>query len=463
MTSKHKKSIDIKRYKYRREWNVGIVLFIVVLIYLVVTVFTYATGKKISAYEVRRGSIVKDNSYTGLILREETVINSETDGYINYYQNENTKVKKGANIYALSSEKLNFQTENTEEESSLVLSEDAQNNLTLKIQEFSENYDAQKFSSVYSLKNEIDTSLQNAGSQTKTAQLDSVIAASGQEVSSFSTAEDGVVVMTIDGYEALTKETFTEEVFDRTSYESLKLQDQMKVEAGGPAYKLITSEYWSVLVKLDEDTAKELKDTQSIKTRIDKDSETMWADFSIIEKDGAWYGCLDFDNSMIRYAQDRYLNIELILEDESGLKIPRTSVVEKDFYIIPDIYVTTGGDSSSPGVLVQDEEGKAVFQNITVYDVSDDGKEYYVNVSDFDKGTVLIKPESAETYTMEDTRKLTGVYNINQGYAVFKEVTILCESDEYYIVREGEAYGLNNYDHIVQDGSSMEEDEIVFQ
>ena len=84
-------------------------------------------------------------------------------------------------------------------------------------------------------------------------------------------------------------------------------------------------------------------------------------------------------------------------------------------------------------------------------------------MSDFDKGTVLIKPESAETYTMEDTKKLTGVYNINQGYAVFKEVTILCESDEYYIVREGDAYGLNNYDHIVQDGSSMEEDEIVFQ
>ena len=34
-------------------------------------------------------------------------------------------------------------------------------------------------------------------------------------------------------------------------------------------------------------------------------------------------GCLDFDKSMIRYADKRYLNVELILEDQSGLKIPK--------------------------------------------------------------------------------------------------------------------------------------------
>ena len=55
----------------------------------------------------------------------------------------------------------------------------------------------------------------------------------------------------------------------------------------------------------------------------------MVADLSVIEKDGAYYGCLDFDNSMIRYADERYLNIELIFEDESRLKIPKSAVVEK--------------------------------------------------------------------------------------------------------------------------------------
>ena len=100
----------------------------------------------------------------------------------------------------------------------------------------------------------------------------------------------------------------------------------MKIEAGDPVYKLVTSEKWSVLVQLDETTAKSLQDVTSMKTRIDKDSETMWADFSIIEKDGAYYGCLDFDNSMIRYAQERYLNMELIFEDETCLLYTSRSV-----------------------------------------------------------------------------------------------------------------------------------------
>ena len=36
---------------------------------------------------------------------------------------------------------------------------------------------------------------------------------------------------------------------------------------------------------------------------------------------------------MIRYAEERFLNIELIMEDESGLKIPKSSVVNEKFFI----------------------------------------------------------------------------------------------------------------------------------
>ena len=64
---------------------------------------------------------------------------------------------------------------------------------------------------------------------------------------------------------------------------------------------------------------------------------------------------------------------------------------------------------------------------------------------------------------MEVTKTRTGVYNINRGYAVFRKVTILCENDEYYIVAEGEDYGLSNYDHIVQDSSSIDQKDVVFE
>lgn len=477
--------IDIKKFRARREMNLGIFLFAIVFIYLAVTVIMYFTGDTVSVYEVREGSIVNDNSYTGLILRQEEAVNAESGGYISYYQNGNSKVKTGMPVYAISDRKLDTEAVSSAAEDSsggsAALNSEVQAGIIYQMQSFNENYDPDDFSTVYSLKNEITAALQDAFSATRTEQLATVIAASSLEVSTYTAPRDGIIAFTVDGMEPLTKDTFTAEDFDRTSYEGKILEDQMKLSAGSPAYRLITSEDWSVIVQLDRETAEQFKEkiaaangtskksaeaagesqSMSIKVRIDKDSETMWADFSILSRDGDYYGCLDLDNSMIRYAEERYLNIELILEDESGLKIPRSSVIEEKFYVIPEDYITTGGNSSSDGVMVRQEDGSAVFQAVNIYDSSEE--EVCVSRQDLSEGDILIRPESNDTYTVGKTRSLQGVYNINKGYAVFKKVDILCENDEYYIVKEGDSYGLYNYDHIVQDGSSVSPEEVVFQ
>lgn len=464
MTSQKNKSVSIKKYRKKREINLGIILFSIVFIYLIVTVLLYFTGDNISAYEVREGSIVRDDSYTGLILREETAVTADADGYISYYQNENSKVKAGTNIYALSQQPLDTEENVSADNQNSGVSQETLSGIIFQMQSFNENYRPADFSSVYSLKNEINTSLQDSYSETRMAHLGAVIEASGQEVASYTTPRDGIVAFTVDGYESLTKEDISAENFDNTEYESTVLSDQMKISAGDPVYRLITSEDWSVIVPLDKETAEQHIDDEiaSVKVRIDKDSETMRAALSIEEKDGVYYGCLDFDNSMIRYAEDRFLNVELILEDESGLKIPKSSVVEEKFYVVPEDYITTGGNSSSEGVMIQSESGGVEFTPVEIYDESDEG-EVCISREDLRYGDVLVMPESSETYTVGKTKDLQGVYNINKGYAVFKKVSILCENDEYYIVREGESYGLYNYDHIVQNGSSVSPDEVVFQ
>lgn len=463
MISKKTKSVSIKKYKNKREMNLGIFLFAIVFIYLIITIVMYFSGDSISVYEVREGSIVKDNTYTGLVIREEQVVNAEADGYVCYYQNENSKVKAGMYIYALSPMKLDTQIIDSEGSSSLSLNSEIQSGINYQIQNFNENYSEDKFSAVYSLKNEINSSLQDAFSLTRMDQLGEAIAASGLEVSSYTAQTDGILTFTVDGYESLSKDTFTQENFDRSKYESTVLADQMAIASGDPVYRLITSEDWSVIVPLDKETAEQLRadEVSSIKVRIDKDSETLWGELTILEKEENYYGCLDFDNSMIRYAQERYLNIELILEDESGLKIPKSAVVEEKFYAIPKEYITEGGNSSSSGVMVKKNNGNGEFKELNIYDESEE--EVYISRDSMPEGTVLMKPESSETYTVGKTKQLQGVYNVNKGYAVFKKVSILCENDEYYIVQEGENYGLSNYDHIVQEGNSVSQDEVVFQ
>ena len=461
---KNNKSVSIKKYRRRLDFNVGILLFAVVLIYLFINVISYLGRDRISVYEVRKGSIVRDNSYTGLIIREETAVNADADGYVSYYQNENSKVKAGTNIYALSAEMLNTESGTADVSGGVAVNPELQSGITLQLQSFNENYDPNDFSQIYSLKNNINISLQDLYSMTRTQQLDAVIASSGISVTPYATPRDGIVAFTVDGYEGLTKDTFTPEHFDLTEYEATVLEDQMQIHAGDPVYRLITNEKWSVIVPLDEATAGDLaaEEVSSIRVRVDKDSESMWADLTLIEKDGECYGCLDFDNSMIRYAEDRFLNVELILEDESGLKIPKSAVVDQKFYVIPEEYLTAGGNSSSRGVMVRKDSGSIEFCPVDIYDEGDDG-EVCISRDELKEGMTILKPDSDETYTIGKTKTLQGVYNINKGYAVFKKVKILCENDEYYIVAEGEDYSLSNFDHIVQNGRSVNADEVVFQ
>lgn len=458
MSNKRKNSVDFIRYRSKREMNIGIILFSVIFVYLLITIFTYATSKRISVYEVRKGSIVKDNSYTGLIIREEQVISAEDSGYVSYFQDENSKVKTGSNIYALSAHALDTEAV-AKDTADLAVSTEIVENVVLKIQNANQSYNAQKFSNVYTTKNEIDTTLQGATNVTKTTKLDAVIASEKSGVKTYQSVRDGIVSLTLDGYEILTEDQITEKNFDYSNYEVTQLNDQMQVSSGDPVYKLITEENWKVYIQLTEDRAEELEELTSIKTKIDKDNETIWANFSIIKKGNDYYGCLEYDNSMIRYSKERYLNIELILQDQKGLKIPKSSVIEKDFFIVPKEYLMESGALN--GVLVQ-KNNEAIFQSADIYAVSEDGY-LYLDSRKFKEDMILIKPESTETYTLKTKRSLNGVYNINKGYAVFRTIDILCENDEYYIVGEGTEYGLSNYDHIVQDGNKVKEDEVVFQ
>ena len=236
---------------------------------------------------------------------------------------------------------------------------------------------------------------------------------------------DGVVVYTIDGYESLTKDDVTTDILEKKNYESTTLSNDTLVNSGDPVYKLIMSDDWTVVIELSDTMAQQLAEQSSVKVKFSKDNETTWAALQIYNTKDSNLAYLTFDHSMIRYATERYLDIELILEDESGLKIPKTAVTEKEFYIVPQDYITSGGGSNNTGVLVQGKKNSVEFQEATVYYRDIETDMAYLDMDSFKEGTVLQKPDSGDAYTLSKTAKLSGVYNINKGYAVFRR--FLCE------------------------------------
>ena len=449
---------------YRKKWNIniGVIIFGVIFVYLVVTVLMYATAKHVSSYEVREGSILKDTSYTGLVLREETVIGAEADGYINYFAPEGSKVGRKTNVYSISSEKLDFSgQENTEESEDSGLTSEERDSIIQKAQSFSENFQNNKYEDTYTFKDSIENILSSSTAQSRQAQLSAMIESGQEGLTTYVASDDGIIVYSVDGYEDLAMDQVTADMISRADYQKTELFNNTKVKSGDPAYKLVTNEEWTLVIQLDEEMTKELADTTSVKVRFTKDDQTIWAGFQIYNTEDADLGFLTFDHSMVRYVGERFLDIELILEDETGLKIPKSSVTEKEFYIIPEDYITLGGNSSQSGVLVQSDGEDASFHAVDVYYRDSETGMVYLNMDELKKGDVLIKPDSADTYTISEKASLQGVYNINKGYAEFKPVEILCESEEYYIVESGNDYGLTNYDHIALDGSEIRENELV--
>lgn len=456
---------NIQIYRRKRGTNIGIILFGIIFVYLIVTILAYVTSNHISVYEVREGSILKDTAYTGIVLRQEEIITADADGYINYFVTEGSKVGHQTNVYSISDEKLDLGdfggSGDAQAEGGGELTAEEQSAIVQKAQSFSESYRPEQYGDIYSFKDSIMDVVQTNSAQSRQSKLDALLQDGAQNLSVYPAKDDGIIIYSTDGYEDLTLDQVTEDMIAKTDYENTEFTDNASVHAGDPVYKLITSDEWTLVIELDDELAQELAETTSMKIRFSKDNVTTWANFSIYNTKDSNLGFFTLDHSMIRYATDRFLDIELILEDESGLKIPKSSVTKKDFYAVPQDYLTSGGNSSETGVLVQGKK-TVEFEPVTVYGRDAETDMAYIDANAFDQGTKLVKPDSEDTYTLSETNSLSGVYNVNKGYAIFRQVDILCESDEYYIISSGSDYGLSNYDHIALDSSSVHENDIVF-
>ena len=449
-------SSNIKVYQKKKHLNIGIIIFGVIFIYLVVTVLMYLTEKHISVYEVREGSILKDNSYTGLAIRNETVIRSEDNGYVNYFVSAGSKVGAKTQIYSLSDHKLQFESKSGKSQK---LTSVEQNNIRQKTQTFCENYSDESFGDVYTLKSNISNVLDGKSNQNRQTQLAALTDADTDGLHVFSADSDGIICYYVDGFEKTTADDVTPDMLSKEGYRKKEQKNNTRIKSGTPVYKLIKDDDWTLVIPLTKECAKELKDSSSVHVRFPKDNETMTAAFSMKKVKGSYLGYLAFDSSMVRYAQDRFVDVELILEDQSGLKIPKSAITKKDFYVIPEDYLTQGGNST--GVLIDTGKENAEFQAVDIYYRDTQTGSVYVDPDDFEKNTTLKKAGSSDTYQLSETKQLKGVYNINRGYAVFRQVQILCESDDYYIVQSGNDYGLSNYDHIALTGKDVHEGDVI--
>lgn len=464
--------------------NIGTIMFGILFIYMSFSAILYFTTTHIESYQVTSGPLSRNETYTGLAIREETVCTAPSSGYITYYAREGSKINASGAVYGLSSIKKSTATASLTTEELLKIRSD--------MMSFSKGFNSSKFNNTYSFKYELKGNIlqyaesENSSSAPLTSDeydgsddssedniTNSNVYAGNESICQ--SQSDGIILYSTDNYEGKTIDTVTAEDFDQNSYHETDLKTSDSVQSGDDVYTIITDERWSLLIPLSDKQAEKLKDRSTIRVKFLKDDMTQNGDFSIITIDGGKYGQIDFNKGLIRYASDRFLDIELVTNTVVGLKIPLSSIVTKDFYVVPSRMATTQNNETG-FMLASGNKDSGTFKSVSIYasvedtsvsKLATDGSEdqpmiYYIDKSSFKEGDALIDLDTGEKYIIGETDTLEGVYCINKGYAVFRRIEILDQNEEYAIVSKNTSYGLARYDHVVRNADKVKEEDILY-
>ena len=86
--------------------NIGTVMFGAIFIYMIFSVILYLTASHMESYQVPSGPLSMNETYTGLAIMTENVVQADAGGYVTYYAREGTKINANGAVYGLSSGKI---------------------------------------------------------------------------------------------------------------------------------------------------------------------------------------------------------------------------------------------------------------------------------------------------------------------------------------------------------------------
>ena len=150
---------ELVKYNTSGNFNIGVVIFSIIIIYVIFNVFSYFTKTHIAEYQVQQGTIASNNIYQGIIVRDETVVFAEHDGYINYYVKNASKVSVNDVVYSIDKKGDISKEISKAGNDSDALSKDALSSISLELDSFVKDYNSNQFLQSYTFYNNLNTEI----------------------------------------------------------------------------------------------------------------------------------------------------------------------------------------------------------------------------------------------------------------------------------------------------------------
>lgn len=465
LAGKNTRNNIIKMKKRQNPWT-GIML-ILFSVYIIVLFVQSLNQDNISIYEVTQNKLADDDTIRGVILRDEHLIKAKSSGYINYYVGEGARIGVNTTIYSVDRTGGFNDSLDKEGADNYSLSDEDTKTIRADIAEYRASFNFSDYSGITNFRYNLDNSLLKMTTNGLLKRAKRILKNdSSSSLKMIKSGKTGIISFCSDGLEKLDIDSINQKTFSDTTDKWKQLRQKKEISKGDTAYKLITSDNWSIVIPLTKKQYKKLYDKDSIDVVIKKDNNKFTPSVTTFTEKSKYYAKLEFTKDMINYIDNRYLDIQLEFNEAAGLKIPVSSIIKKKFYMVPEEYITNGGDDGSTGVMLKtyDKHGNQhnTFKKAKVY-YKDEKNRCYIDARLFSVGDIIVADVSANGSELSLTRtaRLDGVYYCNNGYCTFKRIDITYSNSEYAIVPEDAIYGLQIYDHIILNPNLVKEDEII--
>lgn len=490
--------------KKRRYGDGGVIMGIALLfliIYIGGYLYSLFTREAIPETQVVYGSIEPVQVFSGIIVREETVYRSQTEGVVYYYKNNFDKINADGEVCSVQDEKTVAKLTETinslenniisaQENHTAYSAADAEKKsynarISKAVDDAALGVNALDISAMYALTENVNQLLnhrnqvlfsENRGSvKTLSNELAMYQSQLDSAITPVKANKSGIISYKTDGLE----ETLTPERLGHLSQEETQmtvnydeLYSPSVVSAGDPIFKLITSSTWYIAAYLPADqTDGWIKDMQKPIYADDGNGnykELMTRIRTLEKTENGMYVVFECARNMTDYLDCRSVSFKIKKGLTEGLKIPNAAIVEKTLLKIPaGCVVTSDRGATSVFKRVLTSEGVS-FEQVTISVFSSD--EEYVNIiSDYNNvryGDYLLLPDTlGEVAQIELIENIKGVYVTNSGAAVFRKITLsgeVFENMQYTIIDPA----LNPYvkvsDRIVSDAKFVDEKQTVY-
>ena len=424
-----------------------------IFLYFLAYGLAFFFNKSSSFFEVVPGSTASrfDGKYTALILRSESAVDSASTGYVNFFVGDQTPVFVGQQAYLIDkSGELSFRL-NQAAQSTVVLNENDLSLLKDSLYNFKIGFRESDYYETYHFKYQLESQILDLVN-TSIFENNDIKYTGAYNI--YASEYAGIVMHYIDGFESVNVDTFDAASFKKNNYHKTIVKSNDYVSEGEPIYKVITSDNWYLIIQVSDPDIFRGLDVVSIEFL--KDNIVADANFELIARGGNYYGVITLNKYMIRYASDRYTQIAFTDDTYEGLKVPVTSVTNKQYLAVPEEFLIRGGDSETKeGFYVKTPGANGIDTVAPRYPdiiLRKDGL-CYIPMEDetLKEGDILIMEDSNNEFTVGMMASLEGVYIDRGGKATFRFIEEVGENNGFYIVKTNTENGVRLFDQVYVD------------